>query len=102
METLHYRHVTHKKASGSKATALIGVVGSGNLEVLAERVLPDLECHVDIKTTAEGFGTIWEAVIGDFVERLSPGGIRLSINDAGARPDIVALRLAQTLRSLED
>ncbi len=101
METLHYRHVTQRKAAGSKATALVGVVGSGNLEVLAERVLPDLECAIDIKTSAEGFGAIWAAVVSDFVERLSPGGLRLSINDAGARPDTVALRLAQTLRLLE-
>jgi len=102
MESLTYHHKTQRKAQGSKALSLVGVVASGNLEVLAERVLPDLDCHIEIKTTADGFGDVWQAVIMDFVERYSPGGLRLSINDGGARPDTVALRLAQVLRSLED
>jgi len=102
MESLSYHHRTHRKAAGSKTLALVGVVASGNLEILAERVLADLDCQIDIKTAAEGFGNVWAAVMTDFVERYSPGGLRLSINDGGARPDTVALRLAQVLRSLED
>jgi malonate decarboxylase delta subunit len=45
---------------------------------------------------------VWEAVVADFVERRSPGGLRLSINDGGARPDTVALRLAQAVRLIEE
>ena len=75
------------------------MVASGNLEVLVERVLPDTECQVEISTAAEGFGAVWGAVVADFVERHSPGGLKLSINDGGARPDTVALRLAQAVRS---
>jgi len=75
---------------------------SGNLEVLVERVLPDTECQVDINTAAEGFGAVWEAVVADFVERRSPGGLKLSVNDGGARPDTVALRLAQAVRLIEE
>ena len=101
METLTYRHTGLRKAQGSKLTDLVGVVASGNLEVLVERVLPDAECHVEIKTTAEGFGAVWAAVVADFVERRAPGGLRLSINDGGARPDTVALRLAQAVRAME-
>ena len=77
-------------------------MASGNLEVLAERVLPDTECEIAVATSARGFGDVWAAVVADFVERRSPGGLRLSINDGGARPDTVALRLAQAVRSLED
>ncbi len=101
METLSYRHKTQQRASGSKSMALLGVVASGNLEVLVERVLADTECQVDISTAAEGFGAVWNAVIADFVERRSPGGLKLSINDGGARPDTVALRLAQAVRLIE-
>lgn len=101
METLSYRHATPQRAPGSKAVALVGVVASGNLEVLVERVLPDAECQVDIRTTAKGFGAVWQAVVADFVERRSPGGLHLSINDGGARPDTVALRLAQAVRAVE-
>jgi malonate decarboxylase delta subunit len=34
-------------------------------------------------------------VVAEFVERSSPGGLRISINDGGARPDTVFLRLVQ-------
>jgi malonate decarboxylase delta subunit len=102
METLSYRHKAQERAAGSKSLAIIGVVASGNLEVLVERLLPDTECQVDINTAAEGFGAVWEAVVADFVERRSPGGLRLSVNDGGARPDTVALRLAQAVRLIEE
>jgi malonate decarboxylase delta subunit len=84
-----------------KKEAIVGVVASGNLEVLIERVLPPRDCVVEISTSAHGFGAVWAAVVADFVERYAPGGLRLSINDGGARPDTVALRLAQGLRTIE-
>ena len=102
MEKLSYSHRTRTRAPGTRDTAIVGVVASGNLEVLVERVLPDEECRVEIATAAAGFGDVWAAVVSDFVDRRSPGGLRLSINDGGARPDTVALRLAQAVRSLED
>ncbi len=101
MEQLNYRFTARDRARGDGASALVGVVASGNLEVLVERVLPDTECEIDIQTAAVGFGAVWEAVVADFVERRSPGGLRLSVNDGGARPDMVALRLAQAVRALE-
>jgi len=82
--------------------AIVGVVASGNLEVLVERVLPDHECLVEIRTAAEGFGEVWKAVVADFIERYSPGGLKFSINDGGARPDAVLLRLAQAARLMEE
>ncbi len=101
METLNYRHIAASRAKGSKAHAVVGVVASGNLEVLVERALPGTECEVAIRTPIEGFGPVWQAVVTDFVERHAPGGLRLSINDGGARPDMVALRLAQAVRAVE-
>lgn len=101
MEHLNYRHAAQQRAPGSKRQALVGVVASGNLEVLVERLLPDRVCEVDIRTTAVGFGEIWRLVVADFVERRSPGGLRLSVNDGGARPDMVSLRLAQAVRAVE-
>lgn len=102
METLTYRHKAPQRAGGSKPMAIVGVVASGNLEVLVERVLPGTDCVVDIATVAQGFGGVWQAVVADFVARRSPGGLKLSINDGGARPDTVALRLAQAVRTIED
>jgi malonate decarboxylase delta subunit len=98
MEDLSFQHTARERAGGTKPIALVGVVASGNLEVLVERILPGTECQLEIKTAAVGFGEVWKAVIGDFVERYSPGGLRFSINDGGARPDTVSLRLAQAVR----
>lgn len=102
MESLSFRHTAARRAAGARPVAIVGVVASGNLEVLVERSLPDRECRVEIETAARGFGEIWAAVIGDFVERRSPGGLRFSINDGGARPDTVALRLAQAVQLMEE
>jgi malonate decarboxylase acyl carrier protein len=54
-------------AGGTRAQAIVGVVASGNLEVLLERVLPADACTVDIAAAAHGFGAVWQAVVGDFV-----------------------------------
>ncbi len=101
METLSFRHDTARALGGEARQAIVGVVASGNLEVLAERVEADRRCVVEISTAAEGFGAVWTAVVRDFVERLSPGGVRFSVNDGGARPDTVMLRLMQAARALE-
>lgn len=79
---------------------LVGVVGSGNLEVLVE---PETVagCTVDVETSARGFGHIWEAVLRDFHERHPLAGVRVSINDMGATPAVVSLRLDQAVASLE-
>ncbi|WP_179403210.1 malonate decarboxylase acyl carrier protein [Burkholderia guangdongensis] len=101
MEQLNYRYTARARAKGERDAALVGVVASGNLEVLVERVLSGTDCEVEIRTAAVGFGDVWQAVVSDFVERRQPGGLKLSINDGGARPDMVALRLAQAVRAIE-
>jgi len=102
MEDLNFQHKARGRAGGTKRSAIIGVVASGNLEVLVERVLPGAECQLEIKTAAVGFGPVWDAVIADFVERYSPGGLKFFVNDGGARPDTVSLRLAQAVRLIEE
>ena len=100
MELLSYRHTALPRAKGSKQQALVGVVASGDLEVLVERTLPDGECEVNICTAVAGFGNLWRAVVADFVDLRSPGGLKLSVNDGGARPDMVSLRLAQAVHAV--
>jgi len=100
VEQLTYRYTALSRAKGSKLQALVGVVASGDLEVLVERTLPDGDCEVDIRTSITGFGDVWHAVVADFVRLRSPGGLKLSVNDGGARPDMVSLRLAQAVRAV--
>jgi malonate decarboxylase delta subunit len=101
MEQFQVRGTTQRRAGGQRHQAITGVNASGNLEVLVERVLPDRESLVEVATAVTGFRGIWEAVIHEFFDRSSPGGLRFSINDGGARPDVVTLRLLQSVRLME-
>jgi malonate decarboxylase delta subunit len=85
--------------AGAFSPALVGVVGSGNLEVLVEPRADGL-CTVEVETSARGFGHIWDAVLSDFHERHPLAGVRLSINDMGATPAVVGLRLDQAIAHL--
>ena len=102
MEKLSFELKAPAAAGGTRPQAIVGVVASGNLEVLVERGSSAGLCTIDIATAAHGFGPVWQAVVGDFVERRAAGGLRISINDGGARPDMVALRLAQGVRLIEE
>ncbi|HEY4259406.1 MAG TPA: malonate decarboxylase acyl carrier protein [Schlesneria sp.] len=94
-------HPTTQRLPGDKSEILLGVVASGNLEILAERVLDSGVCEIVVSTAVAGYSEIWKAVAADFVANYSPGGIRFSINDGGARPDTVLLRLAQICQALK-
>jgi len=78
---------------------VVGVVGSGNLEVLVEPGAAPGRCLVEVSTSARGFGDTWRAVMEDFVGRHRPSGLRLSVNDAGATPAVVSLRLDQAIEA---
>ena len=102
MERLTFQHQTRAAVRVAQSPALVGVVASGNLEVLVEHVLDGNMCEVDVRTPVTGFDQVWQAVVADFVERFAPGGLRFSINDGGARPDMVMLRLAQALNAVQE
>lgn len=94
MERLNFRFAGgHTLQHGS--AKLVGVVASGNLEVLIEPAALGGECAVDVATSVAGFDAIWCAVISDFFARHRIGDVRVSVNDNGATPAIVALRLDQ-------
>ncbi len=101
MEKIEVRGTAKRRVPGTSLRAITGVNASGNLEVLVERVMSDRECMVEVTTAVAGFGDIWRAVIEEFFERGAPGGLRFSINDGGARPDTVTLRLMQGVRLME-
>ena len=97
MENLSYKFDGGTPMRG--ATAIVGVLGSGNLEVLVEPAALGGACEIEVKTAANGFGTIWQAVMKDFFARHRVGDIRVSVNDAGATPAIVSLRLDQAIET---
>lgn len=85
------------RLAASPSPRVCGVVSSGNLEVLVESGGPEDSCRIDVNTPAEGFRDIWSAVLSDFVERQPVGGLHVTINDAGATPAVVSLRLDQAI-----
>jgi len=95
IETLDFQFAGQRDA-GPFAPVLVGVVGSGNLEVLLEPAAPP-HCRVRVETSAHGFGAIWQAVLDDFHARHALAGLQVSINDMGATPAVVSLRLDQAV-----
>ena len=98
METLHFAF-DGGRVLAPFAPALVGVVASGNLEVLVESA-PGTGCRIDIDTSARGFAPIWEAVLRDFHDRHAAAGLAVSIHDMGATPAVVSLRLDQAMSAI--
>lgn len=77
----------------------VGVVGSGDLEVLLEPS-DGATASVRIRTSVEGFKSSWKALLDRFFRRYD-GAARIEINDAGATPGAVFLRLQQAVEASE-
>lgn len=80
---------------------LVGVVSSGNLEVLLEPATPGGGCRVRVATSVAGYGAVWRAVLAEFCARHRLRDLTISINDMGATPAVVSLRLDQAFEELE-
>jgi malonate decarboxylase delta subunit len=96
LETLEFSFES-APAAGPRAPALRGVVGSGNLEVLIVPAPGAADCRVLVHTSARGFRDIWHAVLESFSASNAVGALRFVINDMGATPAVVTLRLSQAL-----
>ncbi|SFF76992.1 malonate decarboxylase delta subunit [Duganella sp. CF458] len=99
MENLNYRFEQGRRSLPAEPR-VVGVVSSGNLEVLIESTPLDGACEISIQTAAVGFGPIWQAVMSDFHERWQLADTRIAINDMGATPAVVSLRLDQAVESM--
>ena len=92
MERLHFEYAASRPI---KQRAHVGVVGSGDLEVLLEPS-PDQKAHVTITTSVDGFGKTWKLVMDRFFSRYQYAA-SVEIHDFGATPGAVALRLEQAV-----
>lgn len=99
MEKLNFEFEGGVPVNATRAAALVGVVGSGDLEIMIEHEDLAGRCAVEIQTAARGFGDIWRAVLTDFFARHQLADARISINDVGATPAVVSLRLDQAVES---
>jgi malonate decarboxylase delta subunit len=99
METLTFRCENGVRRLAAPPQ-LVGVVSSGNLEVLIEPIALGGACEIQVVTAATGFGATWRAVVEDFHDRWLLADARVSINDMGATPAVVSLRLDQAVESM--
>lgn len=94
MPTLNYQF----PASRPTPTRVhIGVVASGDLEILLQPPgdgEPTDSASVRVRTSVNGFDTVWHEVLARFFTRTALAG-RWELNDFGATPGVVTLRLRQ-------
>jgi malonate decarboxylase delta subunit len=93
MELLKFDYPSAKRRVAKKAH--VGVVGSGDMEILMEPSQTG-KAHVSVQTSVNGFSSSWKAVLDRFFAKYD-GAVRIHINDAGATPGIVMLRLEQAV-----
>jgi malonate decarboxylase delta subunit len=96
MELIEFDYSARRKVTGR---AHVGIVGSGDLEVLLEPAAGE-SAHVRVRTSVDGFRDVWRAVLDRFFSRYD-GAVRIEINDAGATPGSVLLRLEQAVEASE-
>ncbi|GAB2863416.1 malonate decarboxylase acyl carrier protein [Actinoallomurus bryophytorum] len=73
----------------------VGVVGSGDLEILMTPE-PTGIARVRVRTSVDGFDTVWRVVLERFFARHRVAA-SFELNDFGATPGVVTLRLRQAV-----
>lgn len=97
METLTY---TFPATKSIESKTHVGVVGSGDLEIIMEpHDVPYAE--VTIRTGITGFKETWSSVLERFFSQ-NDIAAKVRINDFGATPGVVTIRLAQALEVIMD
>ncbi|MET7422651.1 malonate decarboxylase acyl carrier protein [Dactylosporangium sp. NPDC005555] len=90
MRTLHF---TFPATLRAERRVHVGVVGSGDLEVLFEPAAGGT-ATVRVRTSVDGFDEVWRCALQRFFARMPVQG-SWELNDAGATPALVTLRLHQ-------
>lgn len=98
MEKFEFRYPAGQPAA---RRVMVGVVGSGDLEVLLEPGPAGLT-RIRVTTSVDGFGRIWQAQLDRLFESDASKrpALEIEINDFGATPGVVGLRVAQALEML--
>lgn len=97
MEKLNFKYPA---SNFLQAQAHVGVVGSGDLEIVMEPTNLGV-AEVTVRTGTTGFNETWNRVLERFFTQ-NDVSARILINDFGATPGVVTLRLAQALEVAND
>ncbi|WP_244846750.1 malonate decarboxylase subunit delta [Caballeronia sp. SL2Y3] len=90
MENMRYEYPAKRPVT---RRAHVGVVGSGDLEVL---LTPSQTANAEvvIRTSVDGYEHVWKSVLDRFFQRYD-GAAKFELNDFGATPGVVMLRLSE-------
>ncbi|WP_426990462.1 malonate decarboxylase subunit delta [Cupriavidus sp. 30B13] len=79
---------------------LVGVVGSGDLEVMVEPGSAGTTV-IDVTTSVDGYGKVWDAQLARVFGAEQRAAMRIRIHDFGATPGVVGMRLAEAFEALD-
>jgi malonate decarboxylase delta subunit len=96
MENLRYHYPATRSVP---RRAHVGVVGSGDVEVLLSPATGS-GAEVVIRTSVDGYSEVWKSVLDRFFSRYD-GAALIELNDFGATPGVVMLRLAEAVEVSE-
>src|SRR5690606_19264365 len=96
METMSFSYAARGAAKGR---AVVGVVASGDLQVLLEPAAERTEIH--ITTSVDGKAAVWSALLERVFAAADLPAARLDIDDCGATPGVVRLRIEQAFEEAD-
>ena len=97
MERLQFEFDAGQPAPGRTVT---GVVASGDLEVLLEPAAAGTTT-VAVQTSVDGYGGTWKALLERVFGTGSLPAARIEINDNGATPGVVRMRIEQAFEEAQ-
>ena len=88
-------------AAGSRPTkkALVGCVGSGDLEILMQPSQTE-KMSIHVVTSVDGSSKRWENLFSRMFTEQKPLAVHIDIHDFGATPGVVRLRLEQAFEEV--
>jgi malonate decarboxylase delta subunit len=94
---------TYEFAAGEPATGrtVSGVVSSGDLEVLLEPGSAG-KTTIAVQTSVDGYGMTWDALLARVFGTGTLPAAHVEINDNGATPGVVRMRIEQAFEQAAD
>jgi len=96
METLHFEFLATEPPVKK---ALVGCVGSGDLEILMEPSEAG-KTTIQVVTSVDGSAARWKNLFERIFKAQIPPAVNIDIHDFGATPGVVRLRLEQALEEI--
>ena len=97
MEILNFEFAAQCVA---KQRALVGCVGSGDLEILVEPQAGDT-LKIQVTTSVDGAQARWKNLFERVLASQELPAVNIEIHDFGATPGVVRLRLEQALEEVQ-